>query len=114
MYNINVNMSLVRVIESWATTENPFNSTDEILAWIQEKNKAVEVSIRKIPYDYSGENWHYDSERGEIRNKTGSFFRIKGLQKIVNEQPVHEQPIILQNEIGYLGIICKEFDGGQD
>ena len=111
MYNINVNMSLVRVIESWATTENPFNSTDEILAWIQEKNKAVEVSIRKIPYDYSGENWHYDSERGEIRNKTGSFFRIKGLQKIVDEQPVHEQPIILQNEIGYLGIICKEFDG---
>ena len=102
MYNINVNMSLVRVIESWATTENPFNSTDEILAWIQEKNKAVEVSIRKIPYDYSGENWHYDSERGEIRNKTGSFFRIKGLQKIVDEQPVHEQPIILQNEIGYL------------
>ena len=84
MYNINVNMSLVRVIESWATTENPFNSTDEILAWIQENNKAVEVSIRKIPYDYSGENWHYDSERGEIRNKTGSFFRIKGLQKIVD------------------------------
>lgn len=111
MYNINANMSLMQLIESWATTENPFNSTDEILAWIEEKNKDVQVEIRKIPYDYSGDNWHYDPERGEIRNKAGSFFQIKGLQKTVDEQVVLEQPIIIQNEIGYLGIICKEFDG---
>lgn len=83
MYNINANMSLMQLIESWATTENPFNSTDEILTWIEEKNKDVKVEIKKISYDYAGDNWHYDSERGEIRNKAGSFFQIKGLQKTV-------------------------------
>lgn len=111
MYNINANMSLMRLIESWATTENPFNSTDEILSWIDEKNKDVKVEINKIPYDYSGDNWHYDTEKGEIRNKAGSFFQIRGLQKVIDDKVVLEQPIIIQDEIGYLGIICKEFDG---
>jgi oxidase EvaA len=100
----------MQLIESWATTENPFNSTDEILSWIAEKNKDVKVEIRKIPFDYTGDNWHYDPERGEIRNQAGSFFQIKGLQKTIGGQIVLEQPIIIQNEIGYLGIICKEFD----
>ena len=111
MYNINANLSLMRLIESWATTENPFNSTEEILSWIDGKNRDVKVEINKIPYDYTGENWHYDPARGEIRNKTGSFFQIKGLQKKIGEEVLLEQPIFIQNEIGYLGIICKEFDG---
>ena len=104
-------MSLMQLIESWATTENPLNSTDDILTWIKEKNRDVRVDIRKIPYDYTGDNWHYDQERGEIRNRDGSFFQIKGLQKAEDGRILHEQPIIIQNEIGYLGIICKEFDG---
>lgn len=104
-------MSLMQLIESWATTENPFNSTDDILTWIKEKNRDVRVDIRKIPYDYTGDNWHYDQERGEIRNRDGSFFQIKGLQKAEDGRILNEQPIIIQNEIGYLGIICKEFDG---
>ena len=111
MYNINANLSLMRLIESWATTENPFNSTEEILSWIDGKNRDVKVEINKIPYDYTGEDWHYDPARGEIRNKTGSFFQIKGLQKKIGEEVLLEQPIFIQNEIGYLGIICKEFDG---
>ncbi len=111
MYNINANMSLMRLIESWATTENPFNSTEEIISWINEKNKNDKVEIKKIPYDYEGDDWHYDRVRGEIRNKAGSFFQIKGLQKKIGEKVLLEQPIIIQNEIGYLGIICKEFDG---
>ncbi len=111
MYNINANMSLMRLIESWATTDNPFNSTEEILSWINEKNSAIKVEIKKIPYDYTGENWHYDAEKGEIRNKNGTFFQIKGLQKLVDGNVVLEQPIFIQNEIGYLGIIGKEIDG---
>ena len=91
MYNISANMSLMRLIESWTTTENPFNSTEEILNWIDEKNNAVKVEIKKIPYDYNGDNWHYDSERGEIRNKAGSFFQIKGLQKKIGDEVLLEQ-----------------------
>lgn len=111
MYNIKANLSLLRLIESWATTENPFNSTESILSWIEERNNTVKVNVEKIPYTYESENWHYDAQKGEIRNKDGSFFQIKGLQKTIDGDVIHEQPIIIQNEIGYLGIICKEFDG---
>ena len=111
MYNITSNMSLIRLIESWATTDNPFNSTEEILSWITQKNNDINVDIKVIPYEYTGENWHYDVDKGEIRNKDGSFFQIKGLQKKIDEKIIHEQPIIIQNEIGYLGIIAKEIGG---
>ncbi|MBS5672628.1 MAG: NDP-hexose 2,3-dehydratase family protein, partial [Lachnospiraceae bacterium] len=53
----------------------------------------------------------YDEDAGEIRNKNRSFFAIKGFQRKSGNTVVLEQPVILQNEIGYLGIICKEIDG---
>ncbi|MBR0343405.1 MAG: NDP-hexose 2,3-dehydratase family protein [Oscillospiraceae bacterium] len=111
MYDFDKNLTLVRLMESWATTDNPFNSTDDILEWIREKNKATTVRIEKKKYDYSGDDWHYDKNTGEIRNKNGTFFQIKGLRKVENGLVQQEQPIIIQNEIGYLGIIGKEIDG---
>ena len=50
--------------------------------------------------------WFYDPAEGCIRNKNRSFFTIAGLQG-----EGFEQPIILQQEIGYLGILCKEIGG---
>lgn len=108
-YDIDKNLTLVRIIESWATTENPFNTTADILHWIEEKNNSTHVTISKIPYNYDG-FWFYDKESGEIRNKNNSFFQIKGLVKHAPGGD-SEQPIIIQNEIGYLGIIGKVIDG---
>lgn len=108
-YDNDKNLTLIRIIESWATTKNPFYSTEDILEWIKEKNVTTSVRINKISYDYDGV-WYYDETLGEIRNRNGSFFQIKGL---VSHTPNgdKEQPIILQNEIGYLGIIGKVIDG---
>lgn len=112
MYNIKTNLSLIRLMESWANTENPFNSTEEILGWVAQRNADVHVKIDKINYDYSdSEKWHYDKQYGEICNKARSFFQVKGLQKCIGEDVVYEQPIIIQSEIGYLGIIAKVIDG---
>lgn len=108
-YDIGENLTTVRIIESWATTDNPFNSTEDILNWIDEKNKNTKVRINKIPYNYDG-FWYYDNDSGEIKNKNNSFYKIKGLIKHTSEG-IYEQPIIIQNEIGYLGIIGKVFDG---
>lgn len=108
-YNINKNLTLVRIIESWATIDNPYNSTEDILNWVDEKNKNTHVTISKIPYNYDG-FWYYDKESGKIKNRNNSFFQIKGLVKHSPEGDV-EQPIIIQNEIGYLGIIGKVIDG---
>ncbi len=105
------NSTFIKLIESWATTENTINSTDDILKWIARKNESVKVNIKKTKYDYTGGNWHYDKTFGGICNKTRTFFQIKGLQILNDKQEIKEQPIIIQNEIGYLGIIGKEING---
>lgn len=86
------------------------NSINEILAWIEKRKRDIHVSINKNRLEDS-EFWYYDEVKGAITNKNGSFFSIKGIQKVVDGMVVAEQPILLQQEIGYLGIICKVIDG---
>ena len=86
------------------------NTTEELLNLIKEKNNKVYVSVRKIDLSES-KQWAYDENSGHIRNNNNSFFQISGIQKLVEGQVVLEQPVILQEEIGYLGIICRIFDG---
>jgi len=86
------------------------NSVKDILDWIDKKNKEIHVAIEKNCIDDS-DFWFYDVNEGAIVNKNRSFFAIKGIQKIENGRVIAEQPILLQNEIGYLGIICKVIDG---
>ncbi len=106
-----INETLISVVESWATTDNPFNSIDEILAWVRKKIAATKVSVRKRHYLYDGREWFYDQAKGEIRHKSGHFFQIKGLKLFADDTLIHEQPIIVQKEIGYLGIIARKIDG---
>lgn len=86
------------------------NSINEILEWIEKKNNEIHVVIEKNGLGDS-DFWFYDEEDGAIVNKNRSFFAIKGMQKVVDGNVVAEQPILLQKEIGYLGIICKMIDG---
>ena len=74
--------------------------------WIISRNSSIHVSVSKIPLE-SCTPWHYDSSLGTIRTPSGSFFEISGLKCFDGAS----QPIILQNEIGYLGIICRRFNG---
>lgn len=98
------------LIRSWAQTEGNVNSTDDILSWIDKRNKTLAVDIKKIPYSYDG-FWFYDEENGVIRNRNNSFFQLAGYRAEDDKGNVTEQPVIIQDEIGYLGIICKKIDG---
>lgn len=84
-------------------------SIEEILKWIQDLNNEIAINIKKIKLSECT-NWFFDKKSGLIRNHTNSFFQISGIKGIVNEKKI-EQPIILQKEIGFLGIISKEIDG---
>lgn len=83
---------------------------NKILSWISEKNQNLKVSITKNNLSDS-DTWFYDDKCGEIRNKSNSFFQIRGLRQYRGGEAVLEQPILIQDEIGFLGIICKEIDG---
>lgn len=101
---------IIKIIESWANINGNINDTQEIIEWVNYLNKTTEVEIKESKIE---ENtfWFYDEDKGEILNKKGSFFSIKGIKMFHNDKVIIEQPIIKQSEIGYLGIICKRIDG---
>lgn len=102
--------TLYKIAESWCTPDSSLNSLSDLLAWVKERNQLVSVSIRKNRLEDS-ETWFYDNVEGCIRNRNRSFFSIHGLEHRTADGQTMQQPVLLQQEIGYLGIICKEFDG---
>lgn len=89
---------------SWQTEEGT-ERIEDLLSWVDRLNRSVKVEIVQTEM---GENdfWFYDNSKGMIRNQNNSFFSICGL-----ESHGVSQPVILQNEIGYLGIICRPING---
>lgn len=100
------------LIKSLLTQENPFNSTEEIVAWIVRRNQEVEVKVEEVPFKALN-GWHFDDETGNLCHDSGKFFSIVGIDVYKNQGSVErwQQPIVNQPEVGYLGIIVKEFDG---
>ena len=82
---------------------------DDILEWIRIKNDEANVDIRESRLS-DDSFWFYDLTNGKIINRKNSFFSICGAEFYKNDKFILEQPLIVQPEIGYLGIICKKFD----
>lgn len=99
-----------KFIVSWNETVNCVNTLDELYEWINGLNQTTHVSITETTID-SDSFWYYDTEGSEIRNRKGTFFTVKGIEGSADGETACRQPVIIQNEIGYLGIICKEFNG---
>ena len=102
--------TLYSIVKSWAEKERSINSLQEILEWINSRNQTVAVEIHKNKLSDST-FWFYDAQQGTIHNKNNSFFSIAGFEKIGEDGSIIRQPVILQQEIGFLGIICQEIDG---
>lgn len=98
------------LIKSWANESGNVNSTEELLDWITRLNETTYVSIKECSI-YDSNFWFYDDYNGEVLNRKRSFFSIKGMRLFSGDNFIKEQPIIVQPEIGYLGIICKIIDG---
>ena len=80
--------------------------------WLTDRRSAVHARIRPIPFA-DLKNWKQDSITGDFVHDSGKFFSVQGIR--VTDWPVgHEswdQPIILQNEIGFLGFIAQKING---
>lgn len=99
------------IIRSLLTNKNPFNSTEEIRQWIERRNREVEVKVDRIPFAEM-KMWHSEDD-GSIHHDSGRFFSIVGIDVKTDFGANNhwQQPIILQPEVGYLGILTKEIDG---
>lgn len=98
------------IVKSWKNTAGNVNSTKDVILWINKLNKETFVDIRECNISEST-FWFYDDYNGEILNRKRSFFSVKGMRHFVDDKFICEQPMIIQPEIGYLGIICKMIDG---
>lgn len=98
--------------KSALTEANPFITTEKVIKWVKERNEAIKVNVNRIPFDEL-DNWTLEKRRGVLRHDSGKFFTIEGIKVNTNwgKIPQWEQPIINQPEIGFLGIITKEFNG---
>lgn len=104
-------MNIVKdIIQSWHNVDGNVNSTSELLDWINDLNTKTYVNIKECSINDST-FWFYDDYNGEVLNRKRSFFSIKGIRYFVDGKFIKEQPVIIQPEIGYLGIICKKIDG---
>ena len=99
------------IIKSLLTVRHTINSIEEIKNWIDSRNKTVKVQVDSIPFS-SLEGWETD-ENGTLKHVSGRFFSIEGIQVETDYGDIRKwtQPIINQPEIGYLGILTKEFNG---
>ena len=99
------------IIRSLLKNNNLFNSTEELKRWIEKRNREVDVKVEKIPFDHL-KMWH-STQDGSICHESGRFFSIVGIEVNTDYGLVDKwrQPIILQPEVGYLGILTKEIDG---
>ena len=100
------------LLRSLLTTDNPFNTTEEVMDWIARRNREVTVKVEAVPFK-SLKGWHFDDATGNLCHDSGRFFSIVGVNVFAdNGVPMRwMQPLINQPEVGYLGIICREYDG---
>ncbi|MBO4264079.1 MAG: NDP-hexose 2,3-dehydratase family protein [Bacteroidales bacterium] len=99
------------MIRSLTTHTNPFNTTEELIAWVERRNREVTVQVDEVPFAALA-HWYQDAD-GCLRHESGKFFSIEGMHVSTDygHVPAWDQPIINQPEIGYLGILAKEMDG---
>ncbi len=98
-----------RLARSAAATEGVAMATSEVPEWLAATRRAGRARVRPIPFAEL-DGWSFAADTGDLRHRSGRFFTIEGLH-VVRPQEEWQQPIIVQPEIGILGILAKEFNG---
>lgn len=101
-----------RFTASAAVSDGALMPNAEFHAWFAEQRRVHQFEVTPIPFaDLKG--WHFQPENGNLAHDSGRFFSIEGLRLRTGweDRGSWSQPIIIQPEIGILGIAVKEFDG---
>jgi len=107
------NAELDRLARSTACTgEGVQLATADVAGWLDERRRANRFRVERIPFE-DLRDWSFDPVTGNLGHRSGRFFTVEGLRATVDDDPGQQwqQPIIVQPEIGILGLLAKEFDG---
>ncbi|MFJ8360465.1 NDP-hexose 2,3-dehydratase family protein [Streptomyces sp. NPDC093984] len=90
----------------------PAGGLPEFRQWFAEQTRIHHYRVDRVPLsELSG--WHFEDGSGDLVHESGGFFAISGLRVRTGFRRPREwtQPVIVQSEIGVLGILLKRFDG---
>lgn len=96
-----------------AADENSDSSllVNKVRKWFDKIRAQTNPSVVEVPID-SLKHWVSDNESGNIVHQSGRFFSVAGLTASTNYDNCEwEQPILIQPEIGILGIVTKIIEG---
>lgn len=80
--------------------------------WFEQRRAASAYQVTVVGLDQL-DGWQIDPDSGSLAHHSGRFFSVEGLEISTDHRETESwsQPIILQSEIGILGILVKMFDG---
>ncbi|WP_372352439.1 NDP-hexose 2,3-dehydratase family protein [Streptomyces sp. KL116D] len=84
--------------------------------WLDEQRRRHRHTVRRVPLD-TLPGWTFSRDTGDLVHSSGRFFSVSGLRATTDfgtggQRPLSwTQPVIVQREVGLLGMLLKEFDG---
>ncbi|MDQ3404756.1 MAG: NDP-hexose 2,3-dehydratase family protein [Actinomycetota bacterium] len=101
-----------RIADSALAFSGGRNDSAAFDAWLADARTRFRAHTEVVPLDrLSG--WSVNPVSGDIGHDSGKFFTVRGLDVEVPGAAIERwsQPIIIQPEVGILGILVKQFDG---
>ncbi|MFI6287503.1 NDP-hexose 2,3-dehydratase family protein [Streptomyces sp. NPDC051018] len=111
-----------RLARSAAAREGAHIATAEIPDWLRERARAHSFRVRRIPFD-ALQGWAFEETTGNLVHRSGRFFAVEGLAVSTGPDGTGadttdggrggrwQQPVIVQPEVGILGLLCREIAG---
>jgi oxidase EvaA len=89
-----------------------FANLGEFTQWLDNFDATSNYSVQRAPLD-TLKGWSSDPDTGDLVHDSRKFYAVRGLRVHTDhrEIPKWSQPIIVQPEIGILGILAKVVDG---
>ncbi|MEU5633293.1 NDP-hexose 2,3-dehydratase family protein [Streptomyces rishiriensis] len=100
-----------RIAVSARAVDSPVMPNARFDAWFAARRRRSGFQVTRIPFARLT-GWGFDPRTGSLVHDSGRFFSVEGLRVEGGEEiGCWEQPILVQREIGVLGILVREFDG---
>jgi len=89
-----------------------FADLAEFHQWLAERRRAHTYEVTRVPLE-DLDGWRTDERTGNIVHRSGRFFSVRGLRVDTDRRAIGSwsQPIIVQPEIGMLGLVVTVVDG---
>ncbi|GLF94862.1 NDP-hexose 2,3-dehydratase family protein [Streptomyces yaizuensis] len=106
-----------RIALSAATRHGAHLRTEDVHAWLAERRRAHVFQVDRVPFEEL-DAWRFERGTGNLVHRSGRFFAVEGMHVVEHDGPYGDgprrdwqQPVIIQSEVGILGILGKEIDG---